>query len=71
MCFYLQYFHSNNHCDTYDSDIPDPGRSESSFASDPPMVDSPDMLESLRRETVHLWELSDNRLERIKIIIFF
>ncbi len=56
----FQYYHSNTHSDMYESDVPDPGRSESSMASDPPIVDSPDMLESLRRETVHLWE-TDNR----------
>lgn len=53
---------SNDHCDPYESDGPDPGRSGSSFASDPRDMDSPDMLESLRRETVHLWEMNDNRL---------
>ena len=52
---------SKDHCDPYESDGPDPGQSGSSFASDPRDMDSPDMLESLRRETVHLWEMNDNR----------
>ncbi len=48
----------------YESDEPDPGRSESSLGSEPSIIDSPDMLESLRRETVHLWE-TDNRYQQL------